>query len=805
MDQLGQDLRLAFRQLVKQRGFAAIVVMTLGLAIGVNAVVFSFINFFVFRPLPLPDPSRVVLVFATHPERAGDRQGVAYGDFLEWSEQTRTLDDLAAFTRRTRNLTGTGEPLRVQDEATTASLFRAWGLAPRQGRVIQPEDDRPGAPRVALLSHGFWARHFGSDPAVVGRTLRLDGEPHVVIGVLDPAIEIGTFSEVDIWTPLAPTADPSDRENRSLRVTGRLKPGVELPQAAAEIQRQAERQERDHRATNVGWGARVVPFRKGMSSASSWVVLTLLAVAVGLVLAVACANVANLMLARGAARQRETALRAALGANRGRLVRQLLTEGLVLSLGGGVLGVVLAAWGLDVIRSVTFEPFFQLVVVDRRVVVFCAGLVLLAPLLFGLLPALQATRLDLVTFLKEAAGGAVGASRGRVRLRGSLVSGQLALAITLLIVAGLSVRTAVALRRLDLGFDHHGLLTLSTELPAGRYASDESVQAFAAELEKALLAAPGVRGVAAGTARPLLDRVKTTLVVIEGAEPPRNEALPWAAREVVSTDYFRTLGLVLTKGRAFTSADVPGAERVAVVNQALASRYLPGTDPLGKRIRLGDSDSPWLTIVGLSANVINEDTGSPPRPQVYLPLLQQPSRALTFFVRGEPLSPIVDAARREVARLDPDQPLYDVKTMERAFFEALAGDRVVTGLFAVFALVALTLATVGLYGLISYAVSQRAREIGVRVALGARRSDVLRLVMGQGGRLVLLGLVVGVALGFAMARVMASELLAVGISPHDPVTFAIVPGVLVLVSVLATFVPARRAARLDPASVLRSE
>jgi putative ABC transport system permease protein len=805
MDQLGQDLRLAFRQLLKQRSFAAIVVLTLGLAIGVNAVVFSFINFFVLRPLPLPDPSRVVFVFATHPERAGDRQGVAYGDFREWSDETRTLDDLAAFTRRTRNLTGTGEPLRVQDETATASLFRVWALVPRRGRVIQPEDDRPGAPRVVLLSHGFWARHFGSDPSVVGSTVRLDGEPHVVIGVLDPAIEIGTFSEVEIWTPLAATAEPSDRENRSLSVTGRLKPGVEIAEAAAEIQGRAQRQERDHPATNAGWGARVVPFRKAMTSANTWVVLALLAVAVALVLAVACANVANLMLARGAARQRETALCAALGADRSRLVRQLLTEGLLLSAAGGLVGAVLAAWGLDVIRSVTFEPFFQLVVVDRRVVAFCAGLVLLAPLLFMLFPALQATRLDLVTFLKDAAGGAVGASRGRVRLRGSLVSGQLALAIALLILAGLSVRTALALRTLDLGFEYRGLLTLKTELPPIRYPSDDSVRAFAGELEKSLLAAPGVRGVAAGTARPLLDPAKTTLLVVEGAEPPRNEAQPWAAREVVSTDYFRTLGLVLTKGRAFTSADAPGAEPAAVVNQALASRYLPGRDPLGKRIRLGGSDSPWLTIVGVSANVANEDLGSPPRPEVYVSLLQQPSRVLTFFVRGEPLSPIVDAARREVARLDPDQPLYDVKTMERAFFEELASDRVVTGLFAVFALVALTLATVGLYGLISYAVSQRSREIGVRLALGARRSDVLRLVMGQGGRLVLVGLVAGLAIGLVMARLMASGLLGVGVSPHDPLTFTLVPTVLVVVSLVATLVPARRASRLDPASVLRSE
>ena len=695
--------------------------------------------------------------------------------------------------------------MRVQGEAATASLFKAWSILPLHGRVIQPDDDRPGAPRVAVLSHGFWARQFGSDPAVVGRALRLDGEPHVVVGVLTPTIEIGTFSEIDVWTPLSPTADPNDREDRSLRVTGRLKPDVDVAQAAAEIQGRAEKQQRDHPATNAGWSAQVVPFRRGMSSANSWVVITLMAVAVGLVLAVACANVANLMLARGTARQRETAVRAALGASRGRLVRQLLTEGLVLAVGGGVLGVLLAAWGLDVIRSVTFEPFFQLVVVDRRVLAFCAVLVFLAPLLFGLLPALQATRLDLVTFLKDAAGGAVGSSRGRTRLRGSLVAGQLALAITLLIVAGLTVRTAMALRQLHLGFEHRGLLTLKTELPATRYASDDSVRSFQDELEKALAATPGVRAVAAATVRPLLDPPRTAALSVEGEEPRPDQVRPWAAREVVSPDYFRTLGLSLSRGRAFTPDDAPGSEPVAVVNEALASRYFAGQDVLGRRIRLGDADAPWLTVVGVSADVINENPEEPARPHAYLPLRQQPTRTLTFFVRGEPLEPIVAAARREVTRLDPDQPLYDVKTMERALFEELAGDRVVTGLFIVFALVALSLATVGLYGLVSYLVSQRSREIGVRLALGARRSDVLRLVIGQGSRFILAGLVIGLALGLAMARVMASGLLGLGISPHDPVTFTVVPAVLVLVSFLATLLPARRAARVDPASVLRSE
>src|SRR5262245_283868 len=530
MDQLGQDFRLATRGLLKQRAFASVVVMTLALAVGVNAVVFSFINFFLLRPLPMPDAPRVVMVFATHPERSHDRMGVAWADFADWRDGSATLDDLAAFTRRTHNLAGAGEPLHVEGMAATASLFRAWGIAPLRGRVIQDADDRPGAPGVALLSHGFWARQFGSDPSVIGRTLRFDGQPVVVAGVLKPDIEIGNFSEIDVWTPLGPTADPADREQRTLRVTGRLKPGAEVADAVAEIRARAERQERDHPATNSGWSAEVKPFRQAMTSAGSWVALTLLAVAVGLVLAVACANVANLMLARSTARQRETAVRAALGASRGRLLRQLFTEGLVLAAAGGALGLLLAAWGLEVIRSVTFEPFFQLVVVDRRVLAFSVVLSLASPFLFSFLPALHATRLDLVTFLKDAGGGAAGASRGRARMRGLLVSGQLAVAVTLLLVAGLAVRAAVALRELRLGFEHHGLLTLKTELPAGRYASDDAVRAFDSELQASLAALPGVSGVAAGTARPVVESLRTETLVLEGVEPTREDLRPFAAR-----------------------------------------------------------------------------------------------------------------------------------------------------------------------------------------------------------------------------------------------------------------------------------
>jgi predicted permease len=804
MDHLAQDVRFALRQMLKQRGFSAIVIVTLGLAVGVNALMFSFVNFFLLQPLPFGDVSRTVMIFARHPERGHDRMGGSYADFVEWRRDSTAFEDLAAFVRRTRNLTGSGDPVRVQASLATASLFSIWNLAPVRGRVLQPDDDRKGAAPVALLSHGFWLRQFGGDPGVVGRAIRLDGIPHEVVGVLTPAIEVGNLSEIEVWTALAPAADPADREDRTLRVTGRLKDGVVVEAAAAEIAALAKRQEQDHPETNARWSAEVLPMRRALTSANTWTVLALMGVAVALVLAIACANVANLVLARGSARVRETALRAALGASRGRLVRQFLTEGLVLSLLGGGLGVLLASLGLDLIRSVTFEPFYRLVTVDRRVMIFSAAIALLTPLVFGLLPALTATARDLVTDLKDSGGGAVGSAPGRLRGRSLLVVGQLSVALSLLLVAGLAVRTALAVQQLELGFDPRDLLTLKAELPAARYVSDDQVRAFAGQLERRLAALPGVSAVAVAQARPVLEAVPTEALAFEGREPAPKEAPPWTARTIVSRGYFEALRTPILSGRPFDERDVPGSEPALVVSEAFVSRYFPDEDPLGRRVRLGSAESPWRTIVGVAGDVMNSNRiGEPPRPQAYVPFEQQPTRALTFLVRTGNLDPTMSAARREVAQLDPEQPLYDVKTMQRAFFEELASNRVITGLFIVFAGVALGLAAVGLYGLLSFTVSRRTREIGVRMALGATRRQVLALVLRQGLWIAGLGLVLGLLPGLLLSRVMASVL--VGVSPTDPVTFTVVPLTLALVALLAILVPARRAARHDPAVVLRAE
>jgi putative ABC transport system permease protein len=801
MDRLLQDLGFAFRQMRKQPGFAAIVVVTLGLAVGVNTLIFSFVNLFALRPLPFGDVSRTVMIWATHPERGRDRGGTSYADFVEWRRDSRSFEDLGGFSDVTYTLTGAGDPLRVHGAMASASLFTLWNLEPVHGRVIQSPDDRPGAPRVALLSHGFWSRQFGADPSIVGGTVSLDGDPYVVVGVLTPRIEFGTLAEIDLWTALAAGANPENREARTVDVTGRLKPGVELAQADAEIRALAQRQEREHPATNARWSAYVQPMRRAITGANTWTVLALMAIAVALVLTVACANVANLVLARGAARQRETAVRTALGASRQRLVRQFLTEGAFLAVLGGALGVLLAALGLDLIRAVAFERFFELVTLDRRVMAFSAAISLLTPIVFGLLPALQATRRDLVSALKDAAGGAVGASRRGGR--SLLVVGQIAIALSLLLVAGLAVRMAVYFQHLDFGFDVHDLLTLKAELPAARYAADEQVRAFAAQLQERLAAVPGVSAVAMATGRPAFDTPPTAALAIDGAEPSPNEAQSWAAQTAVTAGYFEALRIPMVQGRSFDARDVPGAEPVVVVNRALAQRYFAAASPLGRRLRVGTAAAPWRTVVGVARDVLNTRPGEPPRPEVYVPFAQQPARALSVLVRTTNVEAVTAEARREVARLDPQQPLYDVKTLERAFFETMASDRIITGLFAVFAAVALGLATLGLYGLISYTVSQRRREIGVRLALGAPRGSIVRLVLGQGVRLVVIGLAIGLLLGLGLSRVMASAL--VGVSATDPLTFTVVPAILGLVALAATAIPARRAARFDPAGVLRAE
>jgi putative ABC transport system permease protein len=804
METLLQDVRYGARMLLKHRSTTAIAVVTLALAIGVNTVIFSFVDFFALRPLPVRDIGRLVYVFGTHPERGGDRIPVSYAEFVDWRRQATRFESLAAFTTRTFNLTGKGEPLRVKGRPVSAAFFEQWGVPAFRGRTIRPDEDRPGGERVAVLAHGFWERQFGSDPAVLDHSIRLDGRTYTVVGILDPKIEIGSLSEIDVWTPIALSSDPEDWQARDVIVTGRLAPGATLDEAAAELKAIAAREQREHPATQAGWSVRLSPFRDAMTSADTWVILAMLSLCVAFVLAIACANVANLMLVRSTVRERETAVRLALGASRRRLVRQLVTEGALLALLGGAVGVLLASWGLQLIRSVTYEPFFDLVRIDRRVLSFSAAISLLTPLIFALVPALRSTRGDVVGALKEGTGrSATGSGGGRGR--SALVVLQLALALSLLIVAGLSVRSALAVQRLRLGFDTKELVTLRIDLPAAKYGDGARIRAFFDELLGEIARLPQSRGAAAASALPVLQDPPTAALTVDGDAPVNPEVGRFAARVAVTPGYFRALGLPLLQGRSFTQRDVADSEPVAVVSTSLVSRYLAGGDPIGRRIRLGppESQAPWLTVVGVAGDVQSAHLGDPPTPHVYVPFGQQPERAMVVLVRSSDTAAVVGAARSALARLDPDQPLYDARTMREALHIELASMRLITGLFFTFAAVALGLAAVGLYGVVSYAVSQRTREIGVRMALGAQTADVIRMVLGQSLVLIGIGLAVGLAAGLGLARAMASALF--GVRATDPLTFVAVAATLGSVALVAALVPARRATKVDPIQALRWE
>lgn len=802
MNNLALDVKTGLRALAKAPGFTAVVALTLGLAFAVNTVIFSFVNFFVLRPLPIRETESLVRVYATHPSRGAQRVPLSPPDMADVAASVRSFSDVGMLTRTSMNLTGLGEPQRAVTAVASATLLAQWGLRATTGRLFSAAEDVPGAERVAVLAHGFWQRKLGGDPSVVGRSINLDGASHTVIGVMEPAIEIGNLSELDVWVPFARDASGAPRAERSLMVTGRLAPGATLAGAQSELDALARRLEREHPDTNAGWTLRAMPLRESMTGADTWVVLALLALCVGFVLLIAAANVTNLVLARNTTRERETLVRLALGASRGRLVRQGLVEGLLLSLLAGVLGTALAGAAMQLIRAVTFEQFFDLIKLDRDVLTFSVALAAISPLLFALLPALAAARGDLAQALHQNSTRSVGggsAAWGR-RL---LATAQLALALVVVVSASLAARSAVALREIPLGFQHPDLLSGRIDLPDVAYPDADAQRAFTSRLELELAALPGSPPIALANQRPVLDGAVSRPIVAEG-RPPEREA-PLALRVSVSPGYAETLGIPLLAGRALSRADGPESERVALVNRALATRLFADPAPIGRRIKLGlpESDAPWLTIVGTLGDVANPDIDQPPPPTVYLPLAQQPSRALAVFARTRETGPVTDALRGAVARLDGNLVLYDARLIADVLWEELASNRLIAGMFVVFALVALLLASIGLYGVVSYAASRRTAEMGIRMALGASPASVQRLVLRDGAQMLGVGLAIGLALAIAVARATSSILH--GVSPTDPATLAGSIFGLLAVGGLASFLPARRAAGLDPIEALRAE
>lgn len=808
INDLSQDVRYAMRTLRKTPGFTGVAIFVLGLAMAACTVLFSAVNAWLLRGVPFADPQRLAFVWSSDARRPATRMLVSYPDFVEWRARTRTFDHLAAIQLTPRNFAGSGVPVRVTAAAVTPDALTVLGIAPVQGRSFVPDDARPSAPPVVILTRGFWVRVLGADPAAIGRTVRLDGVAHTIVGILPPSVEQAGVFQADLWMLLTPdSAAARDRTDRACLVAGRLGPGVGVQQAAADLDIVTRALEREYPETNAGWRARLVP-ASDLVRRDVRLVISALGVVVTLVLLVACANVAGLLLARASARRRETAVRLALGASRWRLVRQSLIESLVLAVLAATLGLLLAQGGLHVVQTVTrgVNPFFNLLAIDRTVLAFAAALAAATPLIFGLAPAIRSLHGNPSEDLKSP--GMRGGIGARVRGRRLLVVSQFAMTMTVLAVTSLFVQTMLALRAIDLGFDPDHVLMLRLDLPQSRYGAPETVARFSAKTLEAVRQLPGVIATAVTSRVPVADREATRRFSIEG-RPPRPSVRDgdWAARAIVSAEFLDVLKLSLLDGRKLRGSDGFDRPPVALINRTMAQRYWPSASPVGTRLRFDSAagGSPWIEVVGVVGDLRNSDADQPPVPEIYLPATQQPERGFALLVRTAVADPLllVDPIRRGIEAIDPDEAVYDVRTMRQVVFDDLADGTVLAGLFGAFGMIALVLALVGLCGMLAWLVRQRTAEIGLRMALGAERGDILRQFLGEGSTLVAIGIVVGLVAGVGLAQLIRNTLY--GVSPLDPVTFVAVPAVLALAALVATFIPAYRAARVQPLDALRHE
>ncbi|MGH9832731.1 MAG: ABC transporter permease [Blastocatellia bacterium] len=809
MQTFWQDLRFGARTLLKNPGFTAIAIITLSLGIGANTAIFSVANAALLRPLPYQNPDELVMVWETAPKLGFPHNDVAPANFIDWRDQNQVFAHIAAFGAASLSLTGRGEPERIEGERVSASLFPLLGVAPALGRVFTEQEDHAEAQRVIVLSHGLWQRRFGGDPGIVGQSLTLDNRPYTVVGVM-PAHFRFPGREQEFWTPMAfAPEEAAGRGDHYLSVVARLKPGVSRQQAQAEMEAIAARLQQQYPRTNTDQGVALVPLREEFAGAIRKPLLILLGV-VGFVLLIACANVTNLLLARATSRQKELTIRAALGASRLRLIRQLLTESILLALSGGAVGALLAIWGVDLLETLTPENLAQArgVVVDGRVLAFSAIISLLTGVVFGLAPALQVSRLNLTEALKEGGRSGVG-SVGGSRLRGALVVGEIALSLVLLTGAGLMIKSFYRLTSVDPGFQPDKTLTMRMQLSGEKYGNPVKRRAFYDQMLQQVQSLPGVQQAGVITQLPLTTQGLSFSFSLEGQPPMPSANLPQAAFRVISQDYFRAMGIPLLGGRSFTPQDTADAQAVIVINRTMAERFWSGQEALGKRFKIGSSDSqnPWMVVVGVVGDVRQSSLDQALKPEMYVSHLQDRRffaipRDLVVRTVSDPLA-MAATVRAEIWKLDKDLPLFRVRTMEQILSASVAGQRFNMLLLAVFAALAMLLAAVGIYGLMSYATAQRTREIGVRLALGARASDVLRLVMKQGLILTISGVAVGLAGAFALTRVMTGLLF--GVSATDPVTFTLIAALLTLVALVACWIPARRATKVDPMIALRCE
>ncbi|HTY07272.1 MAG TPA: ABC transporter permease [Gemmatimonadales bacterium] len=811
METLFADLRYAIRSLRNSPGFTVVAVLTLGLGIGANAAIFSVVNGVLLAPLPYRDPGQLVTVNHFYPSLNNLRAPVSVPGFRDYSARTDLFSSAAVENGRNMNLTGSGDPERVSVTQVTGQFFPLLGVAPALGRALQPDESQPGKNHVAVLSWGFWRRKFGGDRNVLDQHLVLDNESYQIVGVMPPTFQDFFSRRTDVFTPLyfEPAAFADNRRtNEFLPFIGRLAPGVTLERAQSAMHALAAQLRTQYAAQySPDWDLTVTALSDDAAQNVRSGLLILLG-AVALVLLIACANVANLQLARSAARARDVAVRVALGASPRRLMRLLLTESFVLALAGGGLGILLAVWGVPALLTLNGDhlPATAHIAVSLPVLGFALAVSLATGFLFGLAPALQMARTDLHETLKEGGRGAV-SQRGSLTLRRGLVVSTVALALTLLVGAGLLIRSFSRILGVDPGFRPDHLLTFSISLPRAKYANDTVRTQALERIADALAATPGVVAAGGTTVIPFGGSWSTSSFNVEGFQVPVNAPGPWGDVRLVTPGFLPAMGARLVAGRQFTDADRAGAAAVCIVDEEMVRRYWPHTDPIGKRItfnNLTDSAVTWIQVVGVVGHMAHEGLDAPRRVQVYFPLAQTGNANLVYAVRtsGPPLAAL-SAARNAVRSVDPDLPLAATTDMEQMIDGSLGARRFAMLLLGGFALLAMILASVGLYGVMSYTVTQRAREMGVRLALGADTGDVLGLVLKQGVNLTLVGVVIGIGAAALLTRVMKTMLYDVGTT--DPLTFVTIPFVLLAVALLATYLPARRATRTDPIVALRAE
>jgi putative ABC transport system permease protein len=832
MGGLYQDFKYGLRLMLRKPGFTVIAVFTLALGIGANTAIFSIVNAVLLRQLPYPQAGRLVMLWSTMKAQGVANSGSSMPDYREWRDQNHVFDGLGAFYYGDFNLSGARqEPERVQGARVTANLFQVLGVSPAMGRGFLSEEEQFGNHRVVLLSYELWQRRYGADPGIVGHAVNLGGVPYTVVGVMPRGLSfIDNQPKAELWVPIsfAPGDNMNTRNNYFVYAVGRLKDGVTLEQAQAEVSAIADRIQEQSKEKVLG--GLVVPLREQLVGDVRPMLLVLLG-AVAFVLLVACVNVANLLLARASVREKELAIRSSLGASRARLIRQLAVESLPLGLMGGAAGLLLAVWGIDVMASLLPPglPRHNAISVDARVLIFTLLISLLTALVFGLLPAFQVAKGDMQRALNEVGRGGT-QSRRQGRLRGLLIASEMALALVLLVGAGLMIESFLRLRRVDAGFNAQNVLTMRIPLPAAKYPSPQTIDEpppaglnFYERLLERVRQLPGVESAGVSTGLPLgAGSNWGKLFSVEGHTPPSSmEQVPLVSFAMISPGYLRAMGIDVRRGRAFNEHDTENSQPVAVISETAARQYFPGEDPLGKIVWMGPPENllppeatkdighfERRTIVGVVADVKGSNLERPAQAQAYAPYSQSRregwSNSFMLAVRAQvPPENLVAAIRQQVYQLDPDQPVTDVATMEERLGQSLSQPRFSALLLGLFAVVALLLAAVGIYGVMSYLVTQRTHEIGVRMALGASARDILRLVVGHGMGLTLAGIGCGLVAASLLTRFLSSLLFEV--SSFDPLTYVLVSLLLIVVAFIACYIPARRATNVDPMEALRYE